>query len=200
MNKLYKKIVIGILVVALVLVNAIYFTLLDVNALEEVKVEEVVEVVELEEKKDLYSKVPNVEEKLENIKIEVKEAREKEALEKAVSDSVKETVELTVEERIKVKCDEYGVPYDLALAIARLETGWFKSNAFKNKNNVGGMMWKGKLMEFDSLDEGVDRFVKNLHKNYISCGLKTPEKIGSKYCPVDDGWIRSVKSLMKKGE
>lgn len=105
--------------------------------------------------------------------------------------------ELPIEQRIKNVCEYYKVPYDLALAIARLETGWFKSNAYINKNNVGGMISKGKLMSFNSLNEGVEAFISNLSRNYIKLGLDTPEKIGKKYCPFNAEWPEIIRKLMR---
>lgn len=106
---------------------------------------------------------------------------------------------LTIEERIKNVCEFYDVPFDIALAIARLETGWFTSNAYINKNNVGGLSKNEVPISFDSIDEGVEAFVRNLDKNYISIGLDTPEEIGKKYCPVDPNWGSKVRSLMEYG-
>lgn len=101
-----------------------------------------------------------------------------------------------IEEKIKIACDIHGVPYDIAMAIARLETGHFKSNAYKNKNNPGGLSRNEKPMSFDTIDDGVEAFISNLNRNYISKGLNTPEKIGKKYCPVNPKWPSLVKSLM----
>lgn len=106
---------------------------------------------------------------------------------------------MPIEERIKHVCESYGVPFDIALAIARLETGWFKSNAYLNKNNVGGLSRNEKPISFDSIDEGVEAFVLNLANNYIAIGLDTPEEIGRKYCPVNPEWAATVRKLMKYG-
>lgn len=105
-------------------------------------------------------------------------------------------VELTIEERIKNACDEYGVSFDVVLAIARLETGWFTSYAYVYGNNPGGLCYDGVPMSFESIEEGVDRFVSNLADNYFAIGLDTPETIGPKYCPGSQHWIDQVRSLM----
>lgn len=123
----------------------------------------------------------------------VKKVTEKKVEDKEIS---KVTKEETIEDKIKKSCDEYGVSYSLALAIARLETGWFKSYAYRVKNNPGGLCKNGTTMSFATIDIGVDRFVKNLKKNYIDCGLDTPKKIGKKYCPPNPKWAKMVESLM----
>ena len=90
--------------------------------------------------------------------------------------------------KIKQKAIEYGVGEyaNLFIAISKHETGNYTSNAFKNKNNAGGMMCSSGLITYNSLDEGIDAFVKNLANNYIKQGLDTVELIKNKYCPDSD--------------
>lgn len=192
--------------ISLIVASLIMGTIFGVNAVDILAINTPVEleVVEVEpqineeikiEEKITYSVVDDIPEYVE-IKDEV-------AVEEVVEEVVKPLTIAdgkTIEEKIKIACDIYGVDYDIAMAIARLETGHFKSNAFRNKNNVGGMMWKGELMYFDTLDEGVDRYVRNLHKNYFAMGLNTPEKMNKKYCPDDGAWARKVRSLMREYE
>lgn len=195
--KRIKKGFISLLVAALVMVNLMGGSVIDIFAISEASNVEIKEVVKpVEEVKveavETYAAVEKEEVNYHEIKKEVKEVQDTVKMKPLTISDGKD-----IKEKIKIACDIYGVPYDLAMGIARLETGHFKSNAFRNKNNIGGMMWKGKLMNFDTIDEGVDRYVKNLHKNYISCGLNTPEKMAKKYCPDDSGWAKKVRSLMK---
>ena len=118
----------------------------------------------------------------------VKEVQEEEQKE--------EIKELSIEELIQNSCEKYGVPYDLTLAIARLETGWFRSYAYIYRNNPGGLSVNEVPITFDSIEEGVDAFVGNLSKNYFAIGLDTPELIGQKYCPVNPEWAMMVRELM----
>lgn len=81
-----------------------------------------------------------------------------------------------------------GIDPVLLAAIAFHETGRGSSNAVKNKNNPGGLMnpatnWST-LIEFSSLEEGLNAMAKNLYKNYIGMGLLTPSQISSKYAPI----------------
>ena len=85
--------------------------------------------------------------------------------------------------------------WKIPVAIARHECGYkdnqYLSNAFKNKNNVGGMMYydtttnSSYLMSFDTIDAGVEAFVSNLKRNYFNLGLDTIEKIQPKYAPLN---------------
>lgn len=106
---------------------------------------------------------------------------------------------LTIEERIELKCHQYGIEPDIPLAIARLETGHFTSRAFKEGNNVGGLSINEKPMSFDTLEDGIEAFVQNLANNYFAEGLDTVEEIGTKYCPVNkENWIRIVNQLLEE--
>ena len=104
--------------------------------------------------------------------------------------------------------------WKIPVAIARHECGYkdnqYLSNAFKNKNNVGGMMYydtttkSSYLMTFDTIDEGVEAFVSNLKRNYFNVGLDTIEKIQPKYAPnnaandpygLNEFWIIGVRAF-----
>ena len=105
---------------------------------------------------------------------------------------------LTVEELIALKCDKYDVPYDIALAIAKLDTGHFTSDAFLEGNNPGGMSIDEVPIEYNSIDEGVNAFVLNLADNYFGQGLTTAKEIGKKYCPCNNNWARTVEKIMEE--
>lgn len=104
---------------------------------------------------------------------------------------------------IKEVADNYNVDYKLAIAISKHETGTYTSLAFKDLNNVGGMMYwteKGMLLKrYDTLEEDIEAFVSNLKRNYIDMGLTSIEEIQKKYAPVginDNGtnqyWVSGV--------
>lgn len=94
---------------------------------------------------------------------------------------------------------EYGVDPYLATAITLHETGcnWSCSAAVKNKNNVGGMMGKGGLIHFNSLDDGIRSFIKNLKEKYYNYGLNTPELMNKKYAS-NPNWHIKINSYINK--
>lgn len=109
---------------------------------------------------------------------------------------------------IKEVAERYGIDYKLAIAIAKWETGNYTSNAFVNKNNVGGLMyWDGNksvLQSFNSVGAGIEAFVSNLKRNYYDLGLDTVEEIQKKYAPVgafndpnnlNSNWVNGVKNI-----
>ena len=104
--------------------------------------------------------------------------------------------------------------WKIPVAVARHECGYkdnqYLSNAFKNKNNVGGMMYydtttkSSYLMSFDTIDSGVEAFVSNLKRNYFNMGLDTIEKIQPKYAPLNtendpyglnEFWVSGVRAF-----
>ena len=105
----------------------------------------------------------------------------------------------SAEGMITVACEYYGIDPDIPLAIARLETGNFTSDAFRHCNNVGGLSINEVPITYKSLEDGVDAFVANLAKNYFSIGFDTPERISQKYCPNNaESWAETVRILMKE--
>lgn len=88
---------------------------------------------------------------------------------------------------------QYGVDPYLALAISLHETGCNDecSNLVKTKNNVGGMMGRNGALTFSTLEEGIQKFIRNIKENYYDYNLKTPEQMNPKYA-ADDGWAKKV--------
>ncbi len=99
---------------------------------------------------------------------------------------------------------EYSIKYDvdpyIALAIVLHETGCNsgKCSTLTSKcNNIGGMKGSptcglGAYKRFNTLDEGIKAFYKNLSKNYFKKGLTTPEKIGKKYAE-SETWPQKIR-------
>lgn len=74
----------------------------------------------------------------------------------------------------------------LVISISRHETGNWKSNAFVNCHNFGGIMTNNatKIKCYETYQEGLDDFVRILKSYYFDLGLTSVEQIGAKYCPV----------------
>lgn len=134
-------------------------------------------------------------------KVEESSSKEKSKEEKTVTEQEQPVTseppaDLTIEQRIQTACAAYNIPYDITLAIARLETGWFTSDAYIYGNNPGGLSVNETPIYFDTIEDGVYAFIDNLAHNYFAMGLDTPEKIGEKYCPVDPNWAQKIHSVM----
>ena len=119
--------------------------------------------------------------------------------------------------KIKETAMLYGIDWKLSIAIARHECGYqdgkYLSNAYKEKNNVGGMMYydastkTSRLMKFETIDAGIEAYVSNLKRNYFDLGLDTIAKIQPKYAPVgaandpyglNNTWQIGVKSYLSQ--
>lgn len=106
---------------------------------------------------------------------------------------------------------KYGVDPALAMAIAMWETGNGSSKMLREKNNVGGMYDSRNktFFRFDSVEQGIESMIRNLHKNYTSQGLKTIAAIQKKYAPSGAGndpnglnnhWTKGVTSMYNKAK
>lgn len=83
---------------------------------------------------------------------------------------------------------EYGVDPYLAVAISLHETGckWTCSYLVRACNNIGGVKGSpscngGSYRAYDTLDEGIEQFIRNIANNYVAKGLDNPEAMQRKY-------------------
>ena len=100
------------------------------------------------------------------------------------------------------KSIELGIDPYLAVAISMHETGckWGCSKLVRQCNNVGGMKGKpgcngGSYRKFDTLEEGITKFLENIYKNYYAYGLTTPETMNKKYA-ADPEWASKVNNYI----
>lgn len=158
-------------------------------------------------------------EEQKDIKVSEETKEETEILEVEDVNKVEEVVDKCMMDYTSCKIKEVAIreginDWKIPVAIARHECGYkdnqYLSNAFKNKNNVGGMMYydtttkSSYLMAFDTIDAGVEAFVSNLKRNYFNVGLDTIEKIQPKYAPVNaqndpyglnEFWVSGVRAF-----
>ena len=108
-----------------------------------------------------------------------------------------EPKKLTTEELIIRESTAAGIDPSVAVAISRLETGHWTSDAYIYHNNVGGLSDNEVPRSYPTVDDGVKAFV-NCLVTYWEKGLTTPELIEPVYNPLSNGeWSRAVRSLMK---
>lgn len=191
-----QKILVVLLTVSLFLTGLVYLGKNKTKALEKTK-----DIDNLIQKPEFLERIDDISEELIKDKTHpsVNEVQKEIALEEAKKKKAENNVMKngTIEEKILFMSKKYGINGKIAVAISRLETGHWKSNPFKKYNNVGGMKYRGKIMKFDSLNEGIERFVKNLKKNYFDQGLNTPAKMQKKYCPPNSDWDEMVVKIME---
>ena len=154
------------------------------------------EKIEEERANNLKEKEKAREAELQRQKEEEERLKQEELQRQKEAEERPRIARLPIEEKIRLACERYSVDYRIVLAIARLETGWFKSSAFLNQNNPGGLSRNEQPLYFSTQEEGVEAFVSNLKFNYFDQGLNSPSKIGTKYCPVNPQWASMVERLM----
>ena len=129
--------------------------------------------------------------------------------EEKVIEETKITFENENETNIYNTAIEKGLTHNqalLAISISRHETGNWKSNAFVNKHNFGGIMCNGatQIKSYETYQEGLNDFIRILKTYYFDLGLESVEEIGAKYCPVGAAndpkglnkyWVGSVSSF-----
>jgi len=100
---------------------------------------------------------------------------------------------------------DYEIDPYVAVAIVLLETGCNSgtcSTLCSQCNNVGGMKGSpgcggGSYKKFNTLDEGIEAYIKNLSNNYYKKGLTTIEAIGKKYAE-SSSWASKVHYYVNK--
>ena len=106
---------------------------------------------------------------------------------------------------------KYGVDPYLAVAISLHETGCNRvcSDKVINCNNVGGQRFTPRCYSgagatygrYDTLEEGIEGFIRNIYNNYVRYGLLTAYDMQDKYvgtgtqtwAPTVEGYIRVLK-------
>lgn len=113
-----------------------------------------------------------------------------------VPEKPEEPEELTTEELIIRESTAAGIDPSVAVAISRLETGHWTSDAYIYHNNVGGLSDNEVPRSYPTIEDGVKAFVECL-VTYWEKGLTTPELIEPVYCPPSDGeWAAKVRAFM----
>ena len=113
-----------------------------------------------------------------------------------VPEKPEEPEELTTEELIIRESTVAGIDPSVAVAISRLETGHWTSDAYIYHNNVGGLSDNEIPRSYPTVEDGVTAFVECL-VTYWEKGLTTPELMEPVYNPLSNGeWSRAVRSLM----
>ena len=107
---------------------------------------------------------------------------------------------------------EYGVDPYLAVGISLHETGCNSTGGCSahvvDCNNIGGQRFKptcyagGTYGRYDTLEEGIEGFVRNIANNYVAYGMTTAEAMQAKYvgtgstswAPAVNRYIENIKN------
>lgn len=97
--------------------------------------------------------------------------------------------------------DKYGLDYRLLAAIAMQESGGGKKIPEGSFNAWGWAIYENSTKRFSSWEEAIEVVGKGIKNNYIDRGLKTPEKIMTRYAPVSlangGSWAKGVNYFLE---
>ena len=204
MNKLkiIKYILISFLIAIIILVMLIYIYEKDLFNAYRLLNENKIDVIPEENKKINFNPTDKKGEEIfvevlyEGLTIDELAAK----LNKSLKSNLKGTGNLFAKYSIEYEVDPY-----VAVAISLLETGckWGCSRLVRECNNVGGMKgnpgcFGGSFRKFDTLEEGIESFIKLLSNGYYKKGLTTPELMEKKYAGGSNTWAMKVNNYLNQ--
>ena len=100
-------------------------------------------------------------------------------------------------------CEKYELNEVFFCGLIAAESGWNITKGHRNKCNYISMMSKGKMIRYNSVEEGLEAAAKLLHNKYLTPGgayykgktLKDVQKI---FCPNSSTWVGLVYGCMDK--
>ena len=98
-------------------------------------------------------------------------------------------------------CKEYEINEIFFCGLIAAESGWKIASNHRNTNNFVSMMSKGKLIRYDTPEEGLEAAAKLLHDRYLTEGGsyyngKTLSGVQIRYCPNSSTWVGLVYGCM----
>ena len=100
-------------------------------------------------------------------------------------------------------CEEYELNEIFFCGLISAESGWNIASNHRNTHNYISLMVNGKLLKYDSVEEGLEVAAKSLHNNYLTEGGrfyygKTLSAVKTKFCPASSTWVDLVYGRMKQ--
>ncbi len=100
-------------------------------------------------------------------------------------------------------CKKYELNEIFFCGLIAAESGWSISKNHREKCNYISMMSKGKLIRYDSPEEGLEVAAKLLHNKYLTEGAtyykgKTLEDVRKGFCPKIKKWTNLVYEQMEQ--
>ena len=83
------------------------------------------------------------------------------------------------------------------------ESGWTIAGNHRRTHNYISLMSGSGLIQFASLEEGMEKAAKTLHDRYLTPGGsfyygKTLNAVRTKFCPANPGWTNLVYGRMQQ--
>lgn len=100
-------------------------------------------------------------------------------------------------------CEKYQINEIFFCGLISAESGWNIAGNHRRTYNYISLMSGNGLIQFSSVEEGLEKAAETLHKNYLTpggrfyCG-KTLESVRTRFCPVNPGWTNLVYGRMEQ--
>lgn len=100
-------------------------------------------------------------------------------------------------------CQEYELNEIFFCGLISAESGWNIADNHRRTYNYISLMTNGKLIQYSSVEEGLEVAAQKLHNNYLTPGGKfyygkTLSAVKTKFCPASSTWVDLVFGRMKQ--
>lgn len=100
-------------------------------------------------------------------------------------------------------CEKYSINEIFFCGLISAESGWNIASNHRRTYNYISLMKNGKLIQYSSVNEGLEVAAKKLHYNYLTPGGKfyhgkTLSGVKTKFCPASSTWVDLVYGRMKQ--
>ena len=100
-------------------------------------------------------------------------------------------------------CEKYQLNEIFFCGLISAESGWTIAQNHRNTYNYISLMSNGKLIQFASVEEGLEKAAEKLHNNYLTPGGKfyygkTLSAVKTKFCPASSTWVDLVYGRMQQ--
>lgn len=100
-------------------------------------------------------------------------------------------------------CEKYQINEIFFCGLIAGESGWNIASNHRSTYNYISLMYKGKLKQFKSVEDGLEQAAKALHNNYLTEGGcfyngKTLQGVKTKFCPNSSTWVNLIYTCMSQ--
>ena len=100
-------------------------------------------------------------------------------------------------------CEKYQINEIFFCGLISAESGWNIASNHRRTYNYISLMSGGKLLQFSSVEDGLETATKTLHNNYLTPGGKlyhgkTLAGVKTRFCPASSTWVDLVYGRMSQ--
>lgn len=100
-------------------------------------------------------------------------------------------------------CEKYSLNEIFFCGLISAESGWNIAGNHRRTHNYISLMNGGGLIQFSSVEEGLEKAAATLHNNYLTPGArfyygKTLAAVRTRFCPVNPNWTNLVYGRMEQ--